>query len=204
MPSNVDSKNTKTTKSTDDTENSANKKSEEEHGFLYNFFKKFIEKILAFFGIQLGATGTGLNDAIKQPGAHEHVIGQLTKSPFIQTCIVAAFDNPQLKQIASDYMNANPEMKEFAQEILDDPRMSNLKKNLDKNDSLKGTGLSSKENKPQETQAQTNQQISQMSAVGNPHASAKTANLPEMPAQKENAKPDQDPGNQSSVTMSKD
>lgn len=117
------------------------------------FIMKLIESLLKLFGVKLGnGGGMPLDQAIKQPGA-EKVAENMLEDKMTQWACKQALKIPGLRDIAKDYLNNNPDVKEFAQKVLDSPKLKDFKKDLEAKGLLEQVGLNAKKENASDKQA---------------------------------------------------
>lgn len=121
----------------------------EDSGMSKGMIMKMIEFLLALFGVKMGkGGGMPLDQAIKQPGAENQAVNML-EDKMTQWACKQALKFPALREIAKDYLNDNPGVNEFAQKVLDNPKLQDFKKDLQDKGFLDDIGLNAQKNASQ-------------------------------------------------------
>lgn len=111
---------------------------------------KVIELLLKLFGVNLGkGGGMPLDQAIKQPQAEQKAV-EILEDKTTQWLCKQALKIPGVEDMAKDYLNDNPEVKAFAQKVLDNPKLQDFKNDLQQSGMLDKMELNAKNtNSPQ-------------------------------------------------------
>lgn len=128
--------------------------------------EKMIELLLKMFGKNVGngkGGGMPLDQAIKQPGAENHAVNILDDK-MAQWACKQALKLPGLSDMAKDYLNDHPQVKEFAQKVLDNPKLKDFKSDLQERGLLDKVGLNAEKTNSQSKEKGADKPPLEMSA----------------------------------------